>query len=204
MLEVGFSAPRILDFDIEARPLGWYGGDWVHKEPTAIASAWIEDGEPVDMKVDYLTTRKGSMERMLEAFLKRYDEADMVTGHYIRGFDLGVLNTALGEFGVGHLDPKQAHDTKLDLIKLSGISKSQENLASLLEIEKPKVGMTMNDWRLGNRLLPEGIKLVVERVTGDVSQHVHMRAALLEREWLKAPKMWDAGRQANVSVSYTP
>ena len=60
-----------LDFDIEARPLGWLGGDFVHMEITAIASAWVVDGKPKDMQVETLTKRDGSAQTMLRGFLKR-------------------------------------------------------------------------------------------------------------------------------------
>src|SRR3954468_13490203 len=74
---------RVLDFDCEARPLHWIGGDYVSKEITALAWAWTDDPEHVTC---YLLGETDTP-TMLEAFRAAYDQADMVTGHYIRGFD---------------------------------------------------------------------------------------------------------------------
>lgn len=199
---IGFEPSLILDFDIEVRPLGWYGGDYVHKEPTVIASAWIFKGIPVDLEVLYITKRAGSEKTMLKKFLKRYEMADMVTGHFIRGFDLPILNAAMHEWDLGPLPPKNSHDTKLDAIKGQGLSSSQENLGSMYELNHPKIPMTMADWRQANRLTPAGIRLAVKRAAGDVLQHVDLRNEQLRRGFLGAPKVWDPGGSGPTS-SYT-
>lgn len=189
---------RILDFDIESRPLGWYGGEFVHQEVTAIASAWTDDPEGT-LDILLLNKRAGSSERMLKAFLKRYNEAGMVTGHYIRGFDLPQINAACLEFNLPPLAPKLTHDTKGDLIRFQGVSKSQENLSSILGVSAPKVQMSQGDWRAANRLTEEGFNLVAERVGGDVLQHVELRNELLRRRMLLPPKQWTSG---SVSEKY--
>lgn len=181
---------RVLDFDIESRPLGWISQDYVHQEVTAIASAWIVNGKAQDMQVLLLNRRQGSSIRMLKAFKKRYDEADIVTGHYIRGFDLPQLAGAMMEFDLEPLGPKLSHDTKNDLTKASGISKSQENLSSMLGIDAPKVRMNMAMWREANRLTERGLALTYQRCAGDVLQHVLMRQELIRRKWLGPPKVW--------------
>ena len=185
---------RVLDFDIESRPLGWISQDYVHQEVTAIASAWIVNGEPHDLRVLLLNRRQGSSARMLREFKKRYDEADIVTGHYIRGFDLPQINGAMMEHGLEPLGPKLSHDTKNDLVKGSGISKSQENLASMFGIEAPKVRMNMAMWREANRLTEKGLALTYQRVAGDVLQHIQLREVLIERKLLNPPVMWRPGR----------
>jgi len=190
MLGVSSSAQRILDFDIEARPLGWLGGDFVHMEITAIASAWIVDGKPEDMQVLTLTKRDTSAVAMLKGFTKRYNEADMVVGHYIRGYDLIRINAELVEFGLPTLSEKMTHDTMLDLVKQSGISKSQENMGAMLGIEAPKVKMNVHKWREANRLTEAGIALTVERCAGDVVQNIEMREAMMQQGLLKAPRIW--------------
>ena len=40
-------AMRVLDFDVEARPLHWISGDYVSKEITAIAWAWVDKPDDV-------------------------------------------------------------------------------------------------------------------------------------------------------------
>ncbi len=180
----------IVDFDIEMRPLGWYGGDFVHTEPTAIGYLYLNGPKAGQRDALVLTKAKGSMESMLRKFRMVYDEADMLTGHYIRGFDLPRLQAAYIEFEEELLGPKLTHDTKLDLIRFSGMSKSQMNIGSLFHTEAPKVNMTMGDWRDANRLTPTGIDKTIGRVLGDVEQHSEMRRAMLDAGILGPPKMW--------------
>lgn len=185
----------ILDFDIECRPLSWYGGDYVTKEITAIAAKFIGETETycwllgVDDPVD-----------MLEGFRNLYDKADMVTGHWIRGFDLPTLIGAYIEYQLPLLGNKKTQDTKSDLIQFQGLSKSQENLAAtLLGYEKEQ--MDQARWRRANRLLEEGIADTKRRVIGDVMQHIELRERLLDLDMLKSPKMWTGSGKVGV---YTP
>ena len=201
--EVFTAAPlRILDFDVEARPLGWLGGDYVHQEITAIASAWIVNGDYSDLEVWHITKDPRSHKSMLRNFRQRYAEADMVVGHYIRGYDLPQVNAAMIEFELQPLTEILSHDTKNDLVKYSGTSKSQENLSAELGIEAPKIQMNAHKWREANRLTPEGLRGVRERASGDVIQNIHMREEMMRRGMLGAPKMWYPG--SAVDGSYTP
>jgi len=188
---------RILDFDCECRPIAWYGGDWVTKQPTAIAWKFIGERGPVEVAVigeSYDTRRVLDEERaMLERFRQAYDAADIVTGHYIRGFDLPLLNGALMRLGLPLLGTILAQDTKNDLVTAQGLSKSQENLGAMFELRHPKVPMNTALWAEANMLLPEGIEATKKRVIGDVRQHVELRAAMLERGVLAAPSPWSAG-----------
>ena len=180
---------RILDFDVEARPLHWISGDYVSKEITAIAWAWCDQPDDVTCyllgEVDAVT--------MLQHFRHAYEQADMVTGHYIRGYDLPMVNGALTEYGLPTLPDKLSHDTKLDLVRRAGLSSSQENLGAMLKLHHPKVKMDQAKWRDANRLTPEGMALTRERVVGDVKQHMEMRRRLLELGYLGSPVMWRSG-----------
>jgi hypothetical protein len=180
---------RVLDFDVEARPLHWISGDFVSKEITAIAWAWTDKPKDVTCyllgEVDPIT--------MLTAFKAAYDAADMVTGHYIRGYDLPMVNGALTEYQLPSLGDKLSHDTKLDLVRRQGLSGSQENLGAMLLLENPKVKMDQRKWRDANRLTAEGLKAVKERVVGDVTQHIEMRRRLMELGYLSGPVLWKAG-----------
>jgi hypothetical protein len=180
---------KILDFDCEARPLSWIGQDYVTKEPTAIAWKFIgSKGKPIVLALG--EGRTSSID-MLTSFVEAYNEADMVTGHYIRGFDLPLINGALSDWNLPPLEAKLTSDTKLDLYKRHGMSNSQESIGAMLRIEHEKVTMTQGDWRNANRLTPEGIKLTKIRVSADVEQHIEMRAELLKRGWLGPPRAWD-------------
>lgn len=178
---------RVLDFDIENRPLSYLGQDFTTAEITSIAASfegektihtWLLDHDPV------------SMDMMLIGFLRLYEEADVVTGHYIRKHDLPIINGALVEMGYGQLPPKLTSDTKLDLKTFSGLSKSQENLAEMLAVQAQKVQMNTPKWRAANRLTPEGLALTRKRVEGDIKQHKALRKALIAENLLNPPVLW--------------
>ncbi len=191
---------RILDFDIECRPLSWYGGDWVTKEVTAIAWKWV-GGRKAAKAV--ILGRDGDVIDLLQSFQEVYNLADMVTGHYIRGFDLPVLNSAHVEEGLLPLADKLTHCTKGDLVKFQGLSKSQENLGATLGLRAKKIGMNQDDWRRVNRGESEAIARVEKRVLGDVKQHVEFRKALLDQGLLGRPKVWSSTPTGGGSV-YIP
>jgi len=188
---------KILDLDIECRPLSFLGSDFMTKEITAIACKFL--GEK---KVHCWALGESTMPEILEGFLEQYNKAGLVTGHYVTMFDLPLINFTLSEYGYRHLESKLVTDTKTDLLKMSGNSKSQESLAGMFGLEAPKIQMDQTKWREANRLTPEGIKLTKERVIGDVIQHEQLRLKLLELGLLKKPKMWNG--QATVNVSYVP
>lgn len=177
---------RVLDFDIENRPLSYWRPDRPTAEVTAIAWAWVDDPFTVHAAV----LGRATAEQMLNAFLDAYNAADMVTGHYIRNHDLPIVNGALTELGLPNLGPKLSQDTKNDLIKWADIPKSQEHLAEMLGVPAPKVGMSQHRWREANRLTERGLEATYERVTGDVRQHMALRAELLKRGLLGAPRVW--------------
>lgn len=180
-------APKILDFDIENMPLSYYGGDLTTAEVTAIAYSWADqDG------VMCATLGEVGAEEMLARFCAVYDNADIVTGHYIRKHDLPLINGALVEFGMPTLGPKLTIDTKLDLKRWSFETqpKSQEELALTLGIQASKFHMTQHAWREANRLSERGIELTRRRVMDDVVQHKELRTELTRRGLLNPPRVW--------------
>ena len=190
--KVTLEAMKILDFDIENRPLAyWYDGNTTG-EITAIAWAW----DPSPENLIHFNTLKPppmheeSMGIMLKEFKQVYDEADMVTGHYIRVHDLPIINAHMIEFGLESLGPKLVQDTKIDLVRKSQLQSSQLALSAMLDVKAEKPRMDNQRWRDANRLTPTGIENTVKRVTGDVRQHMEMRRALLEHKLLHAPKVW--------------
>jgi hypothetical protein len=177
---------RILAFDIESRPLSfWYEGK-PSAEITAIASCWFDD---INSMQDKVLGQDDSIS-MLQSFVDRYNEADMVSGHYVRAFDLPMINGALMEFGLPKLSPKLVCDTRLDMSKKGDIPASQEYLGDLLGISITKVHMGQHAWRTANRLTPEGLEATRKRVTTDVYQHMLIRGKMLELNLLKSPRMW--------------
>jgi hypothetical protein len=180
---------RILDFDIENRPLTYLGSDFTTAEVTAISWAWVDTHEDVTV---YLLGET-ELPEILRAFLKVYDEADVVMGHFIRGHDLPMIQGALMEFQMPALGDKMTQDTKLDLMRSKGISKSQESLGAMWNLDTPKVQMNQSKWRAANRLSPEGLAMVRERVTGDVKQNIALRKRARELGYLGPPRWWRGG-----------
>lgn len=176
---------KILDFDIENRPLSyWY--DRPTAEITAIASCWVNDIRTMEVKV----LGRDDPRDILEWFVNRYNEADIVTGHYIRRHDLPQINGGLMEYGMEKLAPKMTSDTRLDMYKKGDIPATQEYLSELFGLPLEKVYMSQVKWREGNRLSPEGIAATEKRATGDVYQHILLRNYMLEQGLLKSPKIW--------------
>lgn len=199
MLTLGRSRDlAILDFDVECRPMSWYGGDFVTKEITAIAWRFIDEPEestkcwllmPSKTRAQHVNKKITGLKR----FIKVYNQADMVTGHYIRGFDLPLLQAACIRLGLPPLASKLSHDTKIDLIRMTGLSKSQQNLASIFDLKHQKEGMNTGLWETANALVNEGRVETRRRVIGDVNQHIEFRAECLARHALQAPSMWNSG-----------
>jgi hypothetical protein len=130
------------------------------------------------------------METILESFRALYDEADIITGHYIRRHDLPIISGMLLEAELPKLGPKLTSDTKIDLKTAKGVSLSQENLSDMFGLAAPKVQMSTPKWRAANRLTEEGIALTRKRVEGDIRQHKQLRKRLLELDMLNPPVLW--------------
>lgn len=186
---------RVLDFDLENRPLSYLGSDFTTGEITALCWAWTDKPEHVTV---YLLGDV-DLPTMLDRFVEAYNEADLVTGHYILGHDLGYINGALMELGKPGLSDKYVQDTKVHLMRTKGISLSQESLAAMAQIEEQKVKMTQAGWREANRLTNKGLALVRDRVVGDVKQHQAMRRWLIARGYVGPAKLWRSHSQQPVA-----
>lgn len=176
---------KILDFDVENRPLSYWYGDVTTGEITSIAWSF-NDPDAIEVRC----LGEVSMEEMLGDFVEAFEQADLVTGHYIRRHDLPLVNAMLFEAGMAPLKSVRTCDTKLDLIKFRHLGSSQEALGAMLGLDAPKVQMTQSKWREANRLTAEGIALTKERVVGDIVQHIELREKLLLHGALGEPSMW--------------
>ncbi len=175
---------RILDFDCETRATGFGDPNWVPQEVTAIAWSWIGDDE-VECRL-----RCHGYKRMLKAFVAAYAEADIVTGHNIRKFDLPTVNAELIRSGFSPLGAKMSQDTLRDIVRTKGMKRDQENLAKQFGLPVDKVTMGWHDWQVAYQ--EKGWPMVRERVVTDVVQHKLLRAEMIERGWLKHPRLWTA------------
>lgn len=179
---------RILDFDIETRKVGFFeAGPFSPDgcEPITIAASWV--GEK---KVHVWLQPEHTLPEMLSRFRDLYMEADMVTGHYCTKFDLPILNGSLFEHRLPLLPERLCVDTKTHLVKLAGLSKSQENLGAMLGLAEQKFHMNDYRWRGAARLDPSGVDLGRRRAVSDVRQHKTMRLALADAGALKPPRVW--------------
>jgi len=208
---------RILDFDIENRPLSYWAPDMPTADITSIASAWRGDHDSMQVSLlappcwhpghedhcpempDFLVSTKV----MLERFVARYDEADIVTGHYIRKHDLPIINGMLYDEGMPLLGAKLTSDTKLDMMKKADIPATQEFILELLDPQCPigipliKYHMSQRTWREANRLTRKGVEQTRIRVQNDVHAHEHMRDEMITRGMLRGPRMWYPGGGAS-------
>lgn len=186
-MKLEIPSQEFLYLDIECRPLSWYGGEWVTKDVTVVSVSWGD--HPLVTTWSYGSAYE--QETMLATTQYLLSTPDIiVVGHFIRGFDLPVLNGALMEAGLPPLPQMMTVDTKLDLIKRSGQSNSQENLAAELGIEATKIHMTAADWRSANRLQPIGVAKAIARCESDVIQNKEMHRELVRRGLLKPPSVW--------------
>lgn len=185
---------RILDFDIENRPASYWIPDKPTAQITSIAAAWAHRPREVFVwllrPVHTLAEWNRMNQEMLLGFKALYDEANVVTGHYIRKHDLPIINGALMEHGLPLLGAKMVQDTKMDMVKKGDIPATQEFLAEMLEIEAQKYHMTQVKWRRANTLVDEGLEETRRRVTRDVKQHMDLRKRMLAAGVLKSPKVW--------------
>jgi len=189
---------RILDFDIENRPLSYWFDGRCTAEITAIACSWSDSD-----KVNVWLLGEDDPEAILENFVEQYDQADIVTGHYIRKHDLPIINAHLFEYGMNPLQSKLTSDTKLDLMKMGSFSMSQEALAAYYDLPEPKHHMDQAAWRSANRLTAAGITKTRKRVVDDVIQHKALRERLVADGVLGEPVWWES-KGTPVIGSYTP
>lgn len=177
---------RILDFDSECRPMHY--SEWrAESQITAIAWSWVGSD---DVECEVLEQDLSNELSMLETFLAAFNEADIVTGHYLRKHDLPLLNDHCIRFGLPLLKPVLVSDTMGDLPAIKGLGKSQENLSVTFNLDAEKHHMTGAQWRVANALDPTGRASARKRVVDDVLQNKQLRKLLIERGLLRAPQTW--------------
>lgn len=188
---------RVLDFDLENRPLSYMGGGFTSAEITAMAWSWVGSDQVFSLVLcayDRFQDEAGlnwNVELALGELVYHFSRADIVTGHYIRKHDLPMLSGALLERGLPPLPRLLTQDTHGDLQRRKDLSASQESLAAMYGLPEAKHHMSQAEWREANRLTPEGVTYTRKRVVDDVIQHKALRKRLLEAGALKAPKWWN-------------
>jgi hypothetical protein len=177
---------RILDFDSECRPMHY--SEWrKESQITGIAWSWIGQDK---VHCELLEQDLSNECDLIVKFLAAYNEADMVTGHYLRKHDLPLINDHCIRMGLPMMKSILVQDTQADVYAVKDLGKSQENLAITFGVGADKHHMTGAQWRVANGLTPEGRAGTRKRVVDDVLQHKQLRQELLDRGLLKAPKRW--------------
>lgn len=194
-VRAGSREANILFLDTECKPGHWIGGDYVSKLLTAVAWSWNDEEFIAEM--DHYENSRAEMVAVLATQIRK---ADIVVGHYERGFDLGLINGTLERSGLPSLPPVMTLDTKEDRLKTLGLSQSQKNLSAMYGIDAPKVDVTLDQWEGFNELRPGYREFAVDRVIGDVRQLRQLYHA--EKDFLGAPKLWSPVRGG--SGSYRP
>ena len=186
---------RVLNFDLENRPLSyWYDGETT-SEITAFAWKWLGEDRVQTMllrpdgKLDY-EGRRISAKKAYLLFRNVLGQADMVVGHNIRRHDLPMFNAGLLRLQLEPLGELRTQDTCRDLPRRRGLSYSLENMAEMYGIEGEKVSMSQPKWEDANRLTRSGLEKTWKRVVGDVWLQERLHARLLELGLLKPPRKW--------------
>lgn len=188
---------RTLCFDLECRPLAfWYEGmttseitaiGWKFSDEPEVHTLLLRsDGLFVQDEGDHLLSYRAAH----TYFWGVLQEADLVYGHNIRGFDLPLFQAHLLRLELPLLPDLLTCDTLKDYPKRRAMSASLENLAGFYGLEGDKLKMSQPDWEAANRLTEDGIALARERVTSDVLLQEQLRNKLLELSILKAPRVW--------------
>ena len=180
----------VLIFDIEARPTAWIGGDFVGRTMTAYAFTYLDDDEVVS---DAITAGdKDRFKFMAIELAAALETATLCVGHFIRGFDLPVINADLERVRQKSLPRLLTADTKSDRLQGVGLSESLENLSARYELNVQKMDMREPYWEEFNLWqTPESRKKVLKRVETDILGTKELYKALLEAGRLKGPKAWD-------------
>ena len=181
---------RILDFDLETVAAGFADPDWVPQTITAWACSWVGDPDTnVEVGVlavaDFYDLEQRRL--FLEPIVQAVRDADVVTGHNVLRFDLPVLNADCMRVGLPPLGPVLVQDT-IRLPKSKGFKKGQDVLSGLLGVELEK--LPLNWWQWAQGYADNDHAVIRERVMRDVRQHLQLRAAMQDRGWLMAPRMW--------------
>ena len=180
---------RILDFDIETIAAGFADPEWVPQKITCVAWSWV-GSDVVESRVCGPAGIFGKPERrarMLAPLLKSLGEADMVTGHNVLRFDLPVIQAEVMRLGLPSLGSLLVQDT-IRLHRSKGFKKGQDNLGRLYRIADEKLTMDWQAWQ--DAYDEDGWRTIRARAESDVLMHKQLRAALIERDYLREPRPW--------------
>lgn len=179
---------RTLDFDIETVASGFADPEWVPQTVTAWACSWVDE-EQVNYRLLPVRHLHDTDERrrFLAPLLDYIAEAEMLTGHNIRRFDLPVLNAEAMRLGLPTIGSVLTQDT-IRLPKSKGFKKGMDNIGVLLGVPEEKLPLNWQSWQ--NAYAESDMGTVRERVVSDVRMHKMLRQRMMDCGWLEAPRVW--------------
>lgn len=185
------SPRRILDFDMETLAAGYADPAWVPDKITCISASWVGEDEIHSFITGQLDwwSREGRARTVLRPFYELLQQADMVTGHNIRRFDLRVFNAEAMRCGVEPIRRILVEDT-MSILKAKGYKKGVDNIAIELGCSEHKIDMPWAAWDLAYE--DPTWKRVIERCESDVRIHKQIRVEMAKRGWLKSVTTWAA------------
>jgi hypothetical protein len=180
---------RILDFDLETLAAGFADPEWVPQKITVAAWSWIgEDAVEVSSSGKAGFFDRGLRLAALVPLVDAIRSADVLTGHNILRFDLRVLNADLIRCGGDPLPEVVVQDT-MRIPRAKGLKKGQDDLSVMLGSPLKKKTLNWEEW---DRAYEDyDWADAIERCRSDVQQHKQLRARLLDRHLLRAPRTYD-------------
>lgn len=184
-------SPRILDFDMETLAAGYADPAWVPDKITCISASWCDSTEVQTWITgqEAWWSREGRARTVLRPFYELLSQADVVTGHNIRRFDLRVFNAEAMRCGVEPIRRIRVEDT-MGILRAKGFKKGLDNIAVELGVPGEKKQMSWAQWDLAYED-PTWAE-VIERCESDVRLHKMVRVEMHRRGWLKPVTTWTA------------
>lgn len=192
-LRISQRPTRALAFDFECLATGYSDPSWVPQVTTVISYSWIGSDKVDTLAVcDYTKNQmphinKAAQREMLSRFLAVYEEADELSFHNGRRYDQPILNGMCWWAGLPPIAPKPTVDT-IDLGKVKGIKKGQDNMGILLGVPVHKMSLNHSEWV--QAYAEPGWPLVRDRCASDVVQHKLIRAEMKKQGWLRQTRTW--------------
>ena len=174
---------RGLVFDIENKPGTFGPGDYTHPKLTAIGCLWLDRKRPKGWAFSRLD--ESEMRRAAEEFAVEWQRADYVIGHNARRHDVKILDGFYTMLDLPLLPRRKVIDTYLDQPKMTGLSRSLENLAYRWNCPVQKMSMPEYAWERAWDGHPDAVKLMRRRVTTDCEINAWLYRELIDRGLLR-------------------
>jgi hypothetical protein len=110
------------------------------------------------------------------------ESAGAVTGHNILRHDIPLLNSHFDRMDQPRIEWPHAIDTMKLITGGMGMSRSQENLLAMYELNREKMTVPLAIWEKAWRGSVKESRIVVERCETDVLGHIELYKKLIERQ----------------------